>query len=190
MFHQKKKHLRRRDLGLVISCRALASVCHTGYRRLTRKVWHVLLSVLGSLFHSFNVCVFFSSFSVAAYPQGFFFFCLPYLHCHLSTVYLCQHWAQTGAWERQASSVLSPMDRGGALVCEAFVCVYVRVKGPVAKSLPLSVLATSAGKAAWRIFPPCCPPHLCSPLPASPDAAGGPYRRNICGPQPSPLLGD
>lgn len=116
--------------------------------------------------------VYFFSFSVAAYPQGFFFFYLPYLRRHLSTVYLCQHWAQAGAWERQACSVLSPTDRGGALVCEAFMCVYVRAKGRVAKSLPPSVLATSAGKAAWRVFPPCRPPHLSSPLPASPDATG------------------
>lgn len=66
-----------------------ASVCHVGSRRLTRKVWHVLLCVLGPLFHNLNVCVFFfSSSSVAAYPQGFFFYTCP-ICAAISPQYIC-----------------------------------------------------------------------------------------------------
>lgn len=48
-----------------------------------------------------------------------------YLCCYLFTVHLCQQWAEAGAWEMEASSVLSPTDRGCVLNCKQFLCVCV-----------------------------------------------------------------
>ena len=52
----------------------------------------------------------------------------------------------------EASSVLSPTDRGCALICKRFVGVYVCVCLCLCVCLFPSVFITS-GKVAWRVFP-------------------------------------